>query len=199
MTVETVLENVLIEIGLDIPGAQISSNDFQIRQIKAHMNAAGKDIARRGEWSRLYASLAVAGGSSSVALPADFYQMAETGSVTTNDAAKTHIRACVAPEQWAFLQNRPSTQPFYHLTQGQIHFSPAIPAEGAIIRYVSRHWVGSAKVVAQNGDELKIPESLVEKGTIWRWKRQKGLPYDDILAEFEADIIAEIKADRGVA
>lgn len=199
MTVETVLQNVLVEIGLDIPSAQISSSDFQIRQIKAFMNAAGKDIARRVEWAELYEDYGIGGGTNAAPLPPDFYQMAETGAVTLSDATKTPIRNCTSPEQWSFLESRPSAQPYYHLAQGQIRFSPAIPPMGATMRYVSRNWVVGDVVVNQNSDVLRIPESLVEKGTVWRWKRQKGLPYDDLLAEFEADIVAEAKANRGVA
>lgn len=49
MTAESVLTNVLLEIGLDNASAQLTSNDYDIRQIKAFMNAAGKDISRRTE------------------------------------------------------------------------------------------------------------------------------------------------------
>ena len=54
MTAETALQNILLEIGLDIPDAQISSDRYDLRQIRAFMNATGNDIARRAEWSRLY-------------------------------------------------------------------------------------------------------------------------------------------------
>lgn len=46
-------------------------------------------------------------------------------------------------------------------------------------------------------DTTLFPERLLVKGVIWRWKRQKGLPYEDNLAEFEADLVQEINADRG--
>lgn len=197
MTAEAVLNNVLLEIGLDNPTAQLTSSEYDIRQIKAFMNAAGKDISRRTEWSRLYKELIVVGGISEVVLPDDFQEMAEQGSVRLNKAGFNPVRVVVAPEQWEFLAGRPSVQPFYHLSGGKVLFSPVLDADGARIRYVSNHWVEGKGEVTQNGDNLLIPERLVEKGTIWRWKRQKGLPYDDMLAEFEADLIAEIKADRG--
>jgi hypothetical protein len=82
------------------------------------------------------------------------------------------------------------------LHAGKILFSPALDADGAKVRYVSKHWVEGKEEITQNGDNLLVPERLIEKGAIWRWKRQKGLPYDDMLAEFEADLIGEIKADR---
>lgn len=197
MTIEAVLTNVLLEIGLDRVGAQLSSSDYEMRQIKAHLNAAGLDISRRTEWSRLYSSLIVAGGVDAIDLPADFHEMAEQGAVRLNKASFVPVRPIIAPEQWEFLVVRPSSQPFYHLSGGQILFSPVLDADGAKVRYVSKYWVEGKEQATQNGDSPLIPERLLEKGTICRWKRQKGLPYDDILAEFEADLIAEIKSDRG--
>lgn len=199
MTVENALQNVLMEIGLDIENPQISHDSYEIRQIRTFMNAAGTDIARRAEWSRLYVNWTIAGNVSAVDLPEDFHEMSERGAVRVNQSGFHPIRAVIAPEQWEFLSSRPSTQPHYHLSNGQLLFAPVLPVEGAKVRYVSKNWVEGRDNITQNGDNLLIPERLVEKGTVWRWKRQKGLPYDDILAEFEADLIAEIKADRGEA
>lgn len=197
MTAETVLTNVLLEIGLDKPDAQLTSNEYDIRQIRAFMNAAGKDIARRVEWSKLYKTVSISGSVSEFVLPPDFHEMSEKGAVHLNKSSFYPLRSVVAPEQWAFLSSRPSSQHYYHLSGGKILFSPALDSDGAILNYVSSHWVDGKQEVTQNGDMLLIPENLLEKGTVWRWKRQKGLPYDDVLAEFEADLIAEIKADRG--
>ena len=197
MTVETVLRNVLLQIGLDRPDAQITSDDYEMRQIAALMNAAGEDIAGRAEWSGLYRDWAVPGGLDKADLPPDFRKLAEKGAARLGGKGFRPIRLVVAPEQWAFLAVRPSAQPYCHLAQGKLLFSPALPASGAAIRYVCKYWVEGKTEITQNGDRLSIPERLVEKGTIWRWKRQKGLAYDDMLAEFEADLADYIKADRG--
>lgn len=197
MTAETILNSVLLEIGLDYTNPQLSSSDFTLRQIRQFMNAAGKDIAGRAEWSRLYKSETVPGGVDSHPLPSDFKEMAEAGAVRLNKAGFSPVLPVAAPEMWVLLKQRPSSQPYYHLTDGTVAFSPVLDADGAVFRYVSRNWVEGKAEIAQNGDNLLIPERLVEKGTIWRWRRQKGLPFDDLLAEFEADLIAEIKADRG--
>ena len=197
MTVESVLNNVLPELGVDRTGAQISAGDYEMRQIRALMNAAGRDIARRAEWSGLVRYWTVAGGVDEADLPVDFHRMAERGAVRLNKTGFHPVRAVVAPEQWEFLAARNSSQPYYHLAEGKLRFSPALDSDGARVRYLSSHWVDGRDAITQNGDNLLVPEMLVERGTIWRWKRQKGLAFDDLLAEFEADLIAEIKADRG--
>jgi len=196
MTAESVLTNVLLEIGLDNASAQLTSNDYEIRQIKAFMNAAGKDVSRRAEWYHLVKELTVAGSVGDVDLPDDFQMLTEQNAVRLNKTGFHQVRPAAGPEVWGLLSARPSTQPYYHLHAGKILFSPALDTDGAKVRYVSRHWVEGKEEITQNGDNLLVPERLIEKGAIWRWKRQKGLPYDDMLAEFEADLIGEIKADR---
>lgn len=57
----------------------------------------------------------------------------------------------------------------------------------------------SSKALTADDDRTLFPERLLAKGILWRWKRQKGLPFDDSLAEFEADLLQEINADRGAS
>lgn len=199
MTAETVLQNVLLEIGRDQQGVSVGSSDYDVRQIVRLMNAAGQDIAGRAEWSRLFVTWEVGGGISAANLPEDFHELAEAGAVRINKAGFHPVRAVLAPEMWAMLRARPSQQPYFHLSGGKIHFSPALSYDGAVVRYVSKNWVENRDRITQNGDMINVPEKLVEKGAIWRWRRQKGLPFDDQMAEFEADLATEIAADRGRA
>ena len=208
MSAEDVLNHVLLAVGLDRPGAQLTAGDFEIDQIKTFMNEAGTDIARRAQWSGLFkeAEFVYGTGRESADLPEDFYQMAQNGTVWWSNSPvedvidyETHaMRPVVSPEQWAFLKRRPSAQRHYCLQGGQIQFSPGLGlTETATMTYISSYWVEGKPEITQNADVLLIPERLVEKGAVWRWKRQKGMTYDDLLAEFEADLEAELNADRG--
>lgn len=199
MSVETVLGRVLVRLGLGIPTPNIASQDVEMSQIRVLMTDAGRDIARRAEWPRLSRVLMVPGPGSSVPLPADFQKFPESGAVRLAGAGFAPVRVVVSPEQWEFLTATPSKQPYCHLTEGELRFSPDFGSGGVIIRYISNAWSGSGDKAAQNGDELFIPERLVETGTVYRWLRQKGFPFDDILAEHEADLLDDIKAARGVA
>ena len=193
MTAQTIMERVVTGCGID-RAATVTGSDFETRQFRAVINAAGDDIALRAEWSKLFTTATIASGTSSYALPADFREMAESGAVRT---ATAPVRVVVMPEQWAFLTQNPSGQLYCHLSGGNLLFSPALPA-AATLTYLSKNWVAGGKdAVTDDGDTLLIPESLVALGAIWRWKRAKGLPYDDQLAEYEADLEAHLKADRG--
>lgn len=198
MSAGDVLQSILLQIGLDNTTAELSGSDYEIRQIKEFMNDAGREISSRVEWADLYATLTVGGGVSEYTLPDDFQEMAEGGAVRLNKSGFYPVRAVVSPEQWAMLSVSPSSQNYYHLAQGKVLFSPTLDVDGAIVTYVSKNWVADNKdAITENADVILIPESLLMRNTVMRWKRQKGLPFDDILAEYNADLETYVRANRG--
>lgn len=198
MSAETILQAVLLEIGLEKTSPNIASSDFDLAQIREYMNQAGKDIVSRAEWSKLYKTDTTAGSVSSHDLPADFREMAEGGAVYLNKAGFNPVRLIVDPTMWAFAEKRESAQPFCHIKDGALKFAPALDADGAKYTYLSANWVSDDKsAITANADTFLIPERLIRGLTVVFWLREKGQMYDDQLAEFEANLIADIKADRG--
>lgn len=200
MSAGDVLTSILLDIGLEKTSPDISSSDFDISQIREFMNQAGEDIAKRAEWSGLYSSDTVSGSVSSHTLPTDFQEMGERGGVYLNktEGTFTPVRPCVDPTMWTFLVQRPSSEIYYMIRGGNLEFSDELDSDGAKFDYVSTYWVGGTKAaVTANSDTFKIPERLIRLGTVWRWMREKGKPYDDLVAEFEADLVQEIKSNRG--
>lgn len=198
MTIGTILPEILAECGIDRAAPDVGDSSFEMRQILALMNAAGRDINSRAEWSRAQASFTVSNATFGQ-LPSAFQEMADAGAVIWGSNGYLPVRPCTSPELWQLFEKFPPEQPYYLLRDGNIYFSSAIGAEGAVVRYVTKNWVSDSDTITSNADVTIFPESLLARSTIWRWKRQKGLPYDDILAEFEADFDVAIKADRGLA
>lgn len=191
MSAGTVFEAVCTQLGLIRPKEDFGAADIEARQVREHMNKAGRDLVARAEWSRLTATQEITG--TGVALPADFHRLAETGVVIVNGKP---ARGVLSPENWTLLTGQPSAQAYFHLSGGNLLLS--LPATTGSMRYVSKNWVvGGKSVLSVIDDTMHVPDSLVESGAVWRWRRQKGLPYDDDLAEFEALLLTEISADRG--
>jgi len=201
MSAEDVFRAVLLEIGLDRESPNIGAADFETRQIREFINQAGRDVARRAEWSRLYATETVAGSVSSQALPGDFQEMGERGSVWLDKASGTFtaVRPVLDPATWDMVSQRPSATLYWHLRGGDILFSDTLDADGAKFSYLSNQWVDGKTAVTENADTLKIPERLVRGLAVVNWLREKGKPFDDQLAEYEANLAADIAADRGAA
>jgi hypothetical protein len=208
MTIGTILPEILAECGIDRPNAQISDNTFEMRQLTALMNAAGRDIITRAEWAKGTKEFIVAVPEqltpddpiipqASAPLPADFQRIAGTGAVIVNGYDHRPARPVLSPEMWQLLEQHPSSQQFYQLREGRIHFLPLINQSGARVRYISSQWIEGKDGVTSNDDVPIFPEHLLTRSTIWRWKRQRGLPFDAYLADFEDDLALAIKADRG--
>lgn len=195
MSIGTILPDIMAECGLSAVSPLINDPSFEMRQIKAFMQAAGDEIARRAEWSKL-SKIVYGSNASAIALGDDFARLSEANPVMRGGGHRP-VRVVTAPAMWQMLEAKPSAQYYCHIRSGTILFSPAIGPEGVTVRYQSRHWLGGTETITSNDHIPAFPERLLARGTIWRFRRQKGVAYDDILAEFEADLAAEIAADRG--
>lgn len=204
MSAQDVLSQIAWQIGQKGDEFLFSDPTPLVQQVIALMFVAGKDVACRTEWQKLHKSADIPANADFFALPADFREITETGALSKipADGATTFepVRVIVAPEQWQMVSMRPSVQTYAHLTEGKLRFSPNTGATGVRMRYVSKHWNlnGNAGLSDPN-EEFAIPEELIVKNTVWRWRRQKGLEFNDLLAEYEADLAEAVTSDRGVA
>ena len=197
MSVETVLGNIALRVGIDDTSLQISDNSFEVRLLNMFINEAGKDISRRASWSKMHKEFTTAGSVNEDTLPADFQRLDDDTPVRLNKSTYQPVRGVVSTPLFSFLRNNTSSQNHFMIVGDKIKFSSTLDSDGAIVSYISSEWVVGKDGVTQNSDEFKLPERLIEKGVEWRWNRFHGLPFDDLLAEYESDILEEIKSDRG--
>lgn len=198
MTLLSSINEVCDVVSLDRFSSVYGSTNPNAQTMLALAQEAGDEIARRGDWEKLLKTATAA--SSPLTIPTDYERMTPGGAVRTS--AGDFVRPITNSSQWAVIVGIPSTQPYFFIKAGQGLFSPASAGTGAIVDYVSKNWIrkdGGDEVStwAADDDTTLFPERLLVKGVLWRWKRQKGLPFDDNLAEFEADLVQELNADRG--
>lgn len=198
MTLLSAINEACDVISLDRFDSVYGSVNPNAQTMVALAQEAGDEIARRGDWQRmLMQATAVA---SPLNLPYDFERLTPGGAVRTSSGV--FVRPVTNSGQWAVIVGIPSAQPYFFVRGNQVLFSPSSAGAGAVVDYMSKNWVlhdtgGPGGTLAADDDETLFPERLLVKGIIWRWKRQKGLPFDDVLAEFEADLVQELNADRG--
>lgn len=198
MTLLSAINRVCDIVSLSQFDSVYGSDEPNAQTMVAFAQEAGDEIARRADWQKLLKSHAAA--ASPETLPGDFQRLTPGGPVRT--AAGVFVRPVTNSGQWAVIAGIPSATPYFFISGGQMLFSPAPAAASAVIDYVSKNWVlhdpdGTHASFTADDDTTLFPERLLVKGIVWRWKRQKGLAYEDNLAEFEADLAQEINADRG--
>ncbi|OOG65851.1 hypothetical protein B0E45_26410 [Sinorhizobium sp. A49] len=200
MTLLSSINEVCDVVALDRFDSVYGSVNPNAQTMVALAQEAGDEIARRGDWQQMLKERVAQ--SSPEPLPADYERLTPGGAV--RNAAGAFYRPITNSSQWAVIVGVVSAQPYFFIKGNQILFSPAASGVASVIDYVSKFWVlhdpeGSGDTLAADDDAPLFPERLLVKGILWRWKRQKGLPFDDALAEFEADLLQEINANRGAS
>lgn len=200
MTLLSAINQVCDVVSLDQFDSIYGSNDPNARTMVALAQEAGDEIARRADWQQMLKERVAL--SSPEPLPEDYERLTPGGAVRS--AAGVFYRPITNSSQWAVIVGVVSAQPYFFIKGNQILFSPAATGVGSVIEYVSKFWVlhdpdGPGDTLEADDDTTLFPERLLVKGILWRWKRQKGLAYEDNLAEFEADLVQEINADRGAS
>lgn len=81
-------------------------------------------------------------------------------------------------------------------------YRPLSDGDSVTVSYVSENWLktsgtaGATWTAAE--DTLLLPADIVRLGVVWRFKQRKGLPFSDIMAEYEARISRRINDGRGI-
>lgn len=200
MTLLSAINEVCDVVSLDRFDSIYGSNDPNAQTMVALAQEAGEEISRRCDWRRMQKQhVAIL---SPLTLPADYQRLTPGGAVRS--ASGVFFRPIANSSQWAIATGTASAQPYFFLRGSQMLFSPASAGVGAVVDYVSKNWVlgdpyEERDTLKADDDTMFFPERLLGKGILWRWKRQKGLPFDDSLAEFEADLLQELNADRGAS
>lgn len=197
MTILSAINSVCDVVSLDQFDSVYGSVNPNAQTMLEFALEAGEEISRRGDWNRMIKSADVDG--SPFPLPEDFHRLIAGGGVQLADGG--FARPVTNAGEWAVIKAVASTRTFIYVRGGRVEFSPVSSNEGAVMNYVSRNWLldgdEERDEITSDDNETLIPECLLTKGIIWRWRRQKGLSYEDQLAEFEADLVTELNANRG--
>lgn len=197
MTILSAINGVCDVVSLDRFDTVFGNANPNAQTMIEFTQEAGEEIGRRGDWNRMLKTATVDG--SPYPLPEDFQRLVNGGGIALvgGDFARPVMNA----GEWSVIKTVPSSRTFFYMRDGRVEFSPVASNEGAVMNYVSKNWLldGNDERATITSDDNKtlIPERLLTKGVIWRWRRQKGLSYEDQLAEFEADLAMELAADRG--
>ena len=182
------------DVGLSVPtivAAATDASDRAMVEMKQVLDFTGEEIARRVDWSFLRTTTVIAGTgvASAFALPAACQRLIAGAAVTVGGIP---LRGGLSGEEFLSLAAVAGTTRFY-LTGGTpgtmtIQFWPTLAnATNATVYYQSANWNGtaSAATYVADSDIALIPDQLMIKGGIARWRRQKGMDYQDYASEFE--------------
>ena len=202
MSLISIAQNVAVNVGLEKP-TTAEGSDATVQKLVRFINDAGDELARRVDWSNLTKTLAITGDGTNSAfdLASDHARLSPGLSVTVDG---NPLRGGISADEWFSLTPTEGTPRYFRILGRTISFYP-YPADGKTgsVSYQSDRWAQNSDGQAiggmmSNDDVALIPEDLIAKGAIWRWRRHDGRDFGDYLAEFEAALVDYAKAEGGV-
>ena len=194
MSLLTVCRALALNAGLTIPDVVATSPDREWVEAMHMANEAGEEVARRVDWGVLLQSTTLAGDGSTQAftLPDDFDRLPAGIALR----AGTQIIRPLTQAEWAGLVATAGFPRYFKLASNEVRLWPH-PNTGTTVTvtYISREWLTGATAYAADADEALIDETLIAKALIVRWRRQKGMPFADEEAEYEAALADRARFD----
>lgn len=195
MSFLTICQELAKSVGLESPDLVITSPKREWAEAVVMSNAVGDEIARRVDFGVLRKSTTLVGDGVTQAytLPNDFSRIIPGIGVQSAGAT---VRPLTNAE-WASLAPVVGVPRYFLLEARNITLWPFMAgAASATVRYQSRNWCGNgSNKWASDSDVALVDEELMVKGLIVHWRRQKGMPYEDYEAEYEAALTAIARFD----
>lgn len=185
MSLLSICWTLAIDVGMEQPSQVIGSPSREWIEAYGLSNEVGEELTRRVSWGALTKSVTLTGDGTNKTfdMPAYFDRLADGINVTFEG---TPLRA-LSQGEWASLVAEEG-DPRYFLMQGaQITLWPYLASgETVSVSYQSSAWCSNGTDAWSADDETSIiDENLHAKGLIARWRRQKGMAFEDQEAEYE--------------
>lgn len=189
MSLLTIAQNSADLLSITRPSAVVSSSDQQIRQLYAIIQEEGYDLASSYNWQALTEEqtfVTVAAAQQVAAIAADWDRFIPDSFF--NRTLMRKVFGPVTPQTWQAIQAMPQLNSVFLAFRergGYFLISPTPPAGQTIAyEYVSAYWAKSASGTPQaqfalDTDLSYLNEQLMTLGVRWRWKKSKGLPFQE--------------------
>jgi hypothetical protein len=200
------------ELGIQRPTAVVGSSDQQVQQLLALLNREGKELARRqgmaGGWPQLRKehTFNTADGTASYNFPSDLQYFVNTTAWDRNQ--KWPVDGPISPQIWQVLKSGtvgsvgPRTR--FRIMAGQIYLDPTPASVRTIVlEYYSDTWCEASggtdqRLWAADTDLPLLPDDCFILGLIWRFRKAKGLEYQEDFNAYE-DLVSSKLATAGMA
>lgn len=186
MTLISVVSDVCKDVGLKVPDQVAASTDRAMQEMLSFANQSAEEIARRVDWGGLTGSQTVTGdGTSAAKTLTGGVSRLVNGQAIVNSSGGT-VRPLTRAE---WTMTAVEGDPRYFLLEGtSISFWPYLAnADTCTVRYQTENWCSNGTAAFDADDNTVLfPEELLTKGLMVRWRRQKGMAYQDYESEYEA-------------
>lgn len=187
-----------------VPTTVVGSTDPQVLQILALLEEEGNDLSDRGDWQGLtfeaiHTTVATEsqGYINSIAVAQEPIRNATFKCIkygTFWDRTENLPVEVIDQQGWAAEKGFAATSPHYRvrIRERKLLVTPTPPAGNTwAFEYISSNWIiNSAGTITYqyfnaDTDQILLPEPIILMGLRWRWKKEKGLGYEEDFQTYE--------------
>jgi hypothetical protein len=193
----SVVKDVCATVGVLVPTSVFTNitGNRTMQEMLALANETAQTIAYdTREWTRLKTTVTFTGNGVTTAfsLPNNYKRMLLTSNVWRSTNTLTPMRFVPDTDEWLNRRARNIYDAWGEWTMmgGQILIVPAMGAGvTAYFAYLDKNCVqlvsgGTGDNFMADGDSFLIDERVFKLGMIWKWKAQKGSPYNEDLGSY---------------
>jgi hypothetical protein len=208
MTLLTICQDAANEIGVPSPNAVIGSTDTTAIQLLAAANREGKNLVTGYDWEVLvkeenHTAIANESQGKLSAIATDFERF--SNNTMWNRTSDRKFYGPLNNTEWQTLKGsvQSGITNYFRIRGGYLLMNP-VPTVGDAIyfEYISEWWVdttgngdANASRYAADANTTILDENLITLGVIWRFLKQKGLPYDNQLQEYQIKLFEKQAKD----
>lgn len=203
-----IIQRVCKMVGIVPPNAAVGATDPQIMQLVAISEEEGNQLVTRGNWTALqfeavFTTVATEiQGSIDTIAPGCLYVVNDT---IWNRDQGVPVFGPVTQQDYQQIKSQIFTGPYnqYRIKNNNLHYVPT-PQAGmeCAFEYISENWIYSGaktpttyRFWQTDSDTPFLKDDLIVLGTIWRWKKVKGLEYAEDFNTYERAVIDALNRD----
>lgn len=188
MTLLTIAEGLALNVGMTPTTVVVGNAERQSVETLQFANEAGEELARRVDWGQLRETVTLTGNGTDLVhtLPAGFSRITPGVAVRAGTATVRPL----SRSEWNTLTPVQGTPRYFLLENKELTLWPYLPSAATVtVTYQTLYWTSAGGAAfAADAETSLIDEALFIKALSVRWRRQKGMPYQDEEAEFEATL-----------
>jgi hypothetical protein len=201
-TIKQEADDAAGECGVALASSWLGSSEDALT-CQRFIRAISRDIIDRHEWvgASSTVTLSAASTTSVFALPANLDRIQKNEKAVYDVSSRSPVMPVNNDSDWQekITYGISGACRYYRRVSEGIEFFPALPAGSSVkLSYVSNNWIkgGKSDWTDEATDTPIFPSQLIRFGLIYRWRRQKGLRFQDEQAEYEAILARAMANDR---
>lgn len=209
MSLLQIVKDIAVEVGLDEPTSVFGNDDATYSQIVRFVEREGKALSTAYDWRTLKENGVMYGDGTTTQwdIPADFDRLVPGNALWIVGRPMWPVEGPISDEDMLAIQAGPTRPAFgvWRMFENQLEIYPT-PAAGVVynLMYYRNAWIQPAdqlsfKTRFSADDDIPcLPESVLTLGGIWRWKRAKGLSYQEEMNEYKLEKLKAERSDGGL-